>query len=287
MRHVKSIDEVASTRNGSGVLQRLKWLDDRLCWVGTFRRSDYSAKHGISDAQASADIAIYVGNSSTPPLLDRRLGKYVAPAEFRPLFDADDKQLTSWLSDHQVSFEDVSAVPEATPYPLVMRSILSAIETSTPVQIIYQSMTSDDSSERIICPHALVRASRRLYVRAWDDKRRRFADFVVLRIKASAIVEGAPWIPAELDDEWNQMVEIVLVPNPELSSPQASTVAVEYKMEKGRLVIRTRAALVIYLIVELGLIDVVRTGRATKGKLVVPENSAYLRELIFGKDHTA
>jgi hypothetical protein len=28
--------------------------------------------------------------------------------------------------------------------PLIMRSILSAIETSTPVQIIYQSMTSDD-----------------------------------------------------------------------------------------------------------------------------------------------
>jgi hypothetical protein len=81
-------------------------------------------------------------------------------------------------------------------------------------------------------------------------------------------------------------VEIVLVPNPELSPPQASTVAIEYKMEKRRLVIRTRAALAIYLIVELGLIDVVRTGRATKGKLVVPEDSAYLRGLIFGKDHT-
>jgi len=168
-----------------------------------------------------------------------------------------------------------------------MRSILSAIETSTPVQIIYQSMTSDDSSERIICPHSLVRASRRLYARAWDDKRRRFADFVVLRIKASATVEGAPWIPAELDDEWNQMVEIVLVPNPELSAPQASTVAAEYKMEKGRLVIRTRAALVIYLIVELGLIDFVRSGRTAKGKLVVPENGDYLKELIFGKHDTA
>jgi hypothetical protein len=144
MRHVKSIDEVASTRNGLGVLQRLKWLDDRLCWVGTFRRSDYSARHGISDAQASADIAIYVGNSLPPSQLDRRLGKYVAPTEFRSLFDSDDKRLTSWLSDHQTSVEDVSAVLEATPNPLIMRSILSAIETSTPVQIIYQSMTSGD-----------------------------------------------------------------------------------------------------------------------------------------------
>jgi hypothetical protein len=284
MRHVKSIDEVASTRNGPGVLQRLKWLDDRLRWAGTFRRSDYSAKHSISDAQASADIAIYVGNSSTAPLLDRRLGKYVAPAEFQPLFNSNDTRLTSWLSDHQISFEDVSAVPEAAPDPLVMRSILSGVETNTPVQIIYQSMTSDNSSERTICPHAFVRASRRLYVRAWDDKRRRFADFVVLRIMASALIEGAPWIPAELDDEWNRMAEIVLVPNPALSPPQATTVAAEYKMENGRLVIRTRAALVIYLVVELGLLDVVRTGRATKGKLVLPENGPYLRELIFGQD---
>jgi predicted DNA-binding transcriptional regulator YafY len=165
-----------------------------------------------------------------------------------------------------------------------MRSIFSAIEMCTPVQIIYQSMTSDDSSERIICPHALVRASRRLYVRAWDDKRRRFADFVVLRIKASAIVEGTSWIPAELDDEWNRVVDVVLVPNPELSPPQALTVAAEYKMEDGRLVIRTRVSLAIYLIVELGLIDVVRSGRSTKGKLVVPENGEYLKGLIFGND---
>jgi hypothetical protein len=45
-------DVPPSTRKGSGVLQRLRWLDDRICWVGTFRRSDYSAKQAISEAQA-------------------------------------------------------------------------------------------------------------------------------------------------------------------------------------------------------------------------------------------
>lgn len=97
-------------------------------------------------------------------------------------------------------------------------------------------------------------------------------------------MQDHPWIPAELDDKWNEIIEIVLVPNPELSPDQATAVTLEYGMNDGRLVIATRAALAIYLIVELGLIDVVRANASARGKLVVPENTAHLRQLIFGKD---
>ena len=56
-------------------------------------------------------------------------------------------------------------------------------------------------------------------------------------------------------------------------------------MERGKLAIRTRRALAIYAMIEIGIIDLVRQPLAnTSGKLLLPENAKTLRKLVFGRE---
>jgi hypothetical protein len=289
MTDVKSLDEVRLARNGEATIRRLRWLDDRLYWVGNFKRSEFATQYGISDAQASGDIATYLGNSRSPPVLDRRSGLHVAPSNFVPLFDAEEKTLAPWLRGDGQSSRGLNFVETTLPEPLINPSLLGPLlmapETRTPVRISYQSMTTGQPSVRIISPHTIVRASRRFHVRAWDSLRKTFSDFSLARITASETALDEAWIPVDADNEWNEFVEIVLVPNPTLSPAQIKMVQQEYSMERGKLAIRTRRALAIYAMIEIGIIDLVRQPSAnTSGKLLLPEDAKTLRKLVFGRE---
>ena len=87
------------------------------------------------------------------------------------------------------------------------------------------------------------------------------------------------------DNEWNEFVEIVLVPNPSLSPAQIKMVQQEHSMERGKLAMRTRRALAIYAMIEIGIIDLVRQPSAnTSEKLLLPEDAKTLRKLVFGRE---
>jgi hypothetical protein len=75
------------------------------------------------------------------------------------------------------------------------------------------------------------------------------------------------------------------LPNPSLSPAQIKMLQQEYSMERGKLAIRTRRALAIYAMIEIGIIDLVRHPSAnTSGKLLLPENAKTLRKLVFGRE---
>jgi predicted DNA-binding transcriptional regulator YafY len=66
--------------------------------------------------------------------------------------------------------------PEHCIDPDSVRSLLAATELRSTCRLGYQSMTSSQVSDRIVCPHTLVRASGRYHVRAYDFSRRKFIE---------------------------------------------------------------------------------------------------------------
>ena len=56
---VQLLDGLVGTRNRPTVLRRLRWIEDRLWWHGSLRRSDIIERFGISPQQASQDLSSY------------------------------------------------------------------------------------------------------------------------------------------------------------------------------------------------------------------------------------
>jgi predicted DNA-binding transcriptional regulator YafY len=101
---------------------------------------------------------------------------------------------------------------------------------------------------REIIPFVLVDNGLRWHVRAFDRRRQDFIDFVVTRVADPVIVKGDPE-PRELSDEdiqWNRIVEMELVPHPNLPNP--GTVEMDYAMQAGVLKLNVRAAVAGYVL---------------------------------------
>jgi hypothetical protein len=275
---VKSLSELSQKRGGSAFRARLKNIDDRLVWFGFVHLPDHAAKFGISDVQGKIDLQTYRNLSSTPPPERKpgpiggnqgpltRPGTYERPEYFVPLFDTarslDDlvaTKLQDVRPESKLTLESVP-LPSRAVEPDSVRALLAATELRESCVINYQSMTSALSRERIVCPHALVKASSRWHVRAFDFARKNFIDFTLSRVlSSSALVSQAP-VPAELDDDWSGEVTVEFIAHPSLSDAQKIAVQHEFQMMDGCLKKTVRRALLFYLLDEMRLLTAVRRG---------------------------
>jgi hypothetical protein len=270
---VKSLSELESLRGGAALKARLKHVDDRLKWFGFLRLADHAAKFGISDVQAKMDLKTYRYLSHSPPP-ERKpgpvsagglgAGTYLRPEKFVPIFDLpgsiDDLWLTRFPStrpDEPVPFEVLSA-PEHRIEPEDVRALLAATELRASCRLKYQSMTSGEASERVVCPHAVVKASGRYHVRAFDFSRKRFIDFSLSRVLSSDPLPDHAPVPATLDDDWHNTVHVEFLPHPRLSPTQRATIAREYGMQQGISVVTVRRAMLFYLLDEMRLLKAIR-----------------------------
>lgn len=270
---VKSLSELESLRGGAALKARLKHVDDRLNWFGFLRLADHAAKFGISDVQGKIDLRTYRNLSTTPPA-ERKpgpaatsglgAGTYLRPEKFVPVFDAPSSLDDLWLAklpdarpDGPLSMELLSA-PVHRVEPDDVRALLAATELRESCRLKYQSMTSTEASERIVCPHAVVKASGRYHVRAFDFSRKRFIDFSLSRVLSSDPMPEYSPVPSTLDDDWHKTVEVEFIPHPRLSPTQRSTIAREYGMKTGLSVITVRRAMLFYLLDEMRLLRAVK-----------------------------
>jgi hypothetical protein len=270
---VKSLSEIDVMRGGPALKARLKYIDDRLVWFGFVRLVDYAAKFGISDVQGKIDIKTYRNLSPTPPP-ERKpgpasagsspAGTYGRPDGFVPLFEGRRSLDDLWLTrledarpDDSLSVERL-AMPGRCIHPDGVRSLLAATELRESCRLGYQSMTSTETSDRTICPHALVKASGRYHVRAFDFSRKRFIDFSLSRVLSSMPLADDASVPSTLDDDWHAMIEVEFAPHPRLSAAQRLTIAREFGMVDGTTIVRVRRALLFYLLDEMRLLAAVR-----------------------------
>jgi len=134
--------------------------------------------------------------------------------------------------------------------PETLRAMLRAIEARQEVDIVYQSLTNARS--RAIAPHSLASDGRRWHVRAWCVGHHEFRDFVLSRMVSTGERRPSDADPTD-DMEWNTMVELKVVPHPQLTDAQRSAIERDFGMKQGRLIIPTRAALAFYHIRHLNL----------------------------------
>lgn len=256
------LDILDSMRNGAVVRQRLQWMENRLWWVGELNRSDLVMRFGISPPQATNDFALYQKLASTNIRYDAKKKLYVCGEEFAPLFPKDHEL---WLKDSAAEAPCLKSIQMVGVIslkrgvdPVLVRIISRAVRSRIPLRITYQSMKAFDPEERIVSPHAIVETEVRWHIRAWDEKRQTFLDLVPSRIIKAAPEPSATWIPQERDEEWNRMVEIILIPSGKLSENQQRIAEGDYQMIEGRRILQVRACMAYYQLSAMYLVDAVR-----------------------------
>ncbi|MDJ0388292.1 WYL domain-containing protein [Roseomonas sp. E05] len=256
MASIQSLDHLLERRNGAAILRRLRWIEDRLCWLGQFRRGDLVERFQVSPQQASGDLAAFLEASGGGAVMDPSTKAYHPAPGHEWLFPKDARR---WIREETeagartLPVEEVR-LPERRGRDDVVAALLRAHDSRTPVRMTYRSMSSSDTVSRVVSGHTLVDTGDRLHLRGWDGERRRFADFVLARIAEAWPEPGAVWVDGEADTMWHETADVVLEAAPGLPPPQRAMVEAEYGMSGGRLRMPVRKALVTYVLDRLGLL---------------------------------
>lgn len=236
--------------------ERLFHIDFKLRFLGTINRSDLMSRFGIKPAAATRDLTQYRDIVPGNLRYDTKAKTYVTQEGFRPLFPHSENQvltaLCHGLGDDFVGKQEPlinaeSLTPLSFPDLDALSVVTRAIHRKKVLSIQYYSLSSGKSVREIV-PFALVDNGLRWHVRAYDRKSETFRDFVVNRIAEPQMLdENAPEGQTRDDDvQWNRLVEINIVPHPDLQYPEA--IAREYTMVDGALKTEVRAAIVGYVL---------------------------------------
>lgn len=272
--------------------RRLEFIDFRLQWDGHVNRSDLTLFFGISVPQASLDFSRYLTLAPGNMEYDRSSRLYVALPSFKPIYAAShpNRYLNELLAivtgvlPRQESFVgwypplDTVPLPTRTLDADILTVLLRAIRHRQSVRVLYQSTSKPEPTSRTLSPHAIAHDGFRWHVRAYCDSRKQFLDFVIARILRIDSTEPSGADP-EQDREWQNILRLVLEPNPNLSPALRRALELDYGMEGGEVELPCREALLFYELKRLGLLEALRNG-ASENQQIVLKNEAEIREYL-------
>jgi len=245
------LDDISQTQK-----ERLFHIDFKLRFLGLINRNDLVTRFGIKQAAATRDIALYKDLAPDNLTYDTRAKTYSQADKFKPLFECSGTQALNALGQGlgDDAFSQPSSLIETyisghlnTPNLDVLAELTKAIFQEKAVKIEYRSLSSG-LTKRTIVPFALVDNGLRWHIRAFDRKTKSFRDFVLNRISNPKLLNEE--IPKEQtresDNQWNRIVEMHLVPHPNLKHPE--TIKAEYAMANGVLNAQVRAAVAGYVL---------------------------------------
>jgi len=250
-----------------GQERRLEFIDFRLYWEGRVNRSDLIDFFGISVPQASLDLAKYQEIAPRNAIYDRNEKAYLAGENFSPVVTAHDANpyLNQLLALEWGVLQPNSAyVGWAPPVAAVqaparkldasdLRIVLTAIKSRRMIEITYQSMNQPAPTARTVSPHAIAFDGSRWHIRAYCHQRQDYRDFVFARILEITLGESSAIDPAT-DSVWQREIEAVIEPHPTLPPAHRRAVELDYGMTDGRLVLKTREALLLYVLRHMALL---------------------------------
>jgi len=240
--------------------ERLLYLELKLRFSGLINRIDLVARFGIKAAAATRDIALYKELAAGNLFYDTKEKTYLKSDAFSPVFEYSGQQVLTVLchgpGDGHASDKGAMILSE-TPTQLncpnldVLAEVTIAIHQKKVLRLNYRSLSSGETLREIV-PFALVDNGLRWHVRAYDRLNKQFADFVVNRMSTPEILDG-PVPPDQTqvkDIQWNRIVEMHIVPHPNLKHPD--TIAMEYGMQQAEtgsmMKIQVRAAVAGYVL---------------------------------------
>lgn len=244
-----------------GVRRRLEFIEFRLLWDGRLNRRDLTETFGISAQQASADIALYSQIARDSLVYDRANKMYMCTDVFDPIFlsrsiDRHLLQLVAitnqWMRQEDSWFSDLPPVEivslDSKPTDsTVLLNVLQAIRSKREIDIEYSSLTGTSQPNRTIAPHALTYNNGQWYIRSWSARHNDFRDYSLNRIDKVTGFRPTTVDPL-LDFEWIHEINLVIVPNPNLSQEKKAAVAHSFKMTDGKLEYPCRLSVSFYLI---------------------------------------
>lgn len=241
---------------------RLQHIDSLLYWQKPFSNRCLQQHLEVSRSTASRDLdefaQQYPYNKPEPftnELVnqDARSQYLVPPMSYRP--QLAEKQFERFIVHYAKSKEYYSTGPHIgrRVQPAIAGKLLFAIEQKQRFESQYLSMSSGDTEQRVIQPHALVNICGRFHVRAWCEKSKRFSDFVLARFNDYAELLGSAdqKYSHQYDEDWNTALTLVVVPDPRLNPQRRQAISIEYDMQNNQLAVPTTAALLNYVIKEL------------------------------------
>lgn len=232
---------------------RLQAIETLAYWVGRVNTSDIIDRFGVSRMIAHRDIKQYINLAPGNLSYSQSEKTYLVTSIFK-------LHLTSGVINDYLFLEEqnnsgslnglvtIIQPPAFDLDPAVIRPVFRAIQTNSGVDIHYRSLSHPDGMDRGLFPHRLVNTGFRWHVRAYCDARQDFRDFNLSRIVTSE--KSATKRPssgaAELDNDWNTMVKLVIKPNPLLSKDEINLLEKEFSMKRGSMTVMSRGSLVPY-----------------------------------------
>lgn len=228
--------ETVLTWEGSIDNERIRQLlDVKTVWASRLL-SELSQKLGRRARRASAHAPL--------ELHDARLIRR-SPDEYLRAIGGRTEQSLCMIEDARIDLSPVD--------PGVFSAVFRAIKRGVGVQVTYRSMTSPLGQDRVIYPHSFVRAPRRWHVRAWCSYRKDYRDFTLGRIASAKLLEEPSSQPANEDERWQRILELLIVAHPGLTSDQQDMIAQEYFPGTQAMRLRVRECLAAYAVQDLRL----------------------------------
>ncbi|MFT5708523.1 MAG: hypothetical protein ACI9ES_002826 [Oceanospirillaceae bacterium] len=229
------------------IKERLKFLELCLLLLGEFRKNYLHLFFGIKRAQQTKDIKAYeeecIGNIRYCDKLKRFLPTDVfepklLPTESHELL-AYQKHVEDLIASkgeespfHQIEY--ISQPFLTAPNIKLWGQLNRAITGKLVLSIKYSGLRKKEASYNIQ-PLALIHNGFRWHVRAYVVGEERYRDFVLSRMNKYQISE-LEYCSAGLlenDEKWNNTVELVFKPHPQLTPKQVQSVEEDYGMIDG------------------------------------------------------
>lgn len=122
------------------------------------------------------------------------------------------------------------------------------------LEVLYASPHGKSRRWRWLMPHALAWSGHRWHVRAWCLEKLDYRDFVLGRMEEARWPEPVTEPLPVRDEAWDTYVTVEVRPHHELGEEEQAVIAQEFRMQKRRLRIPVRQAMVQYLETALGLV---------------------------------
>ncbi len=250
------------------LLLRYRLIEIITLWEGRLTTNHICHAFGIGRQQASKDINTYLRELAPGNLVyDRHLKGYVPAPDFHPVvtqgYSEEYLDLIARNDALSQTFESLNiglpnstvvSIPRHLAEPAVVRAVVAATRQGRRLEANYFSLTEPQSVRRVIEPHTLVYSGQRWHVRGWCEQRGAYRDFILSRFRgAPNILNERARHTVQQDEDWNRQVTVELRPDRRLSPDQQAIIASDYGMENQRLILKTRGALVRYLISLVGI----------------------------------
>ncbi|MHB1213578.1 MAG: helix-turn-helix transcriptional regulator [Thiobacillus sp.] len=251
--------------------QRLQYIERMAWYTGAVSRSDVVRAFGLSDPAATKDLKLYTDLAPGNLLYNHSVFGFVpgerfsavfadlTPAVVLPIIAANLAVANGPYGAEPIYGLATASLPlpARLPGPQTLAQITRAIHGRRKLRVNYRSLSSRESDEsqpeRIIEPHTLVDTGLRWHVRAYNEQRCDFRDFVLSRITAAECLDAPAESSVQYDDDWVEMVSLKLGPHRGLDAARRDSLLLDYGANGGAIEVNVRRALLGYVLQRLNV----------------------------------